>query len=144
MKLKDILSEENIIHKKSVDNWREAVDIAADPLLKDNSIDLRYIEKMKENVIKYGNYMVLRENFALMHSRPEDGANKMGISLLRLDNPVDMEGKDVKVFLVLAAVDKRKHIKALADLTEILVDRENFEKLLNGDREDILNLIKEN
>lgn len=144
MKLKDILSEENIIHKKSVDNWREAVDIAAEPLLKDNSIDLRYIEKMKENVIKYGNYMVLRENFALMHSRPEDGANKMGISLLRLDNPVDMEGKDVKVFLVLAAVDKRKHIKALADLTEILVDRENFEKLLNGDREDILNLIKEN
>lgn len=142
MKLKDILLEENIIYKNFVDNWQQAVDIAAEPLLRDESIELNYIEKMKENVNKYGNYMVLKDNFALMHARPEDGVNKTGFSLLKLKNSVDMEGKNVKIFLVLSAVDKEKHIEALSDLTKILSDKENFDIFLNGDKKDIINLIK--
>lgn len=142
MKLKDILLEENIIDKNFVDNWQQAVDIAAEPLLRDESIELNYIEKMKENVNKYGNYMVLKDNFALMHARPEDGVNKTGFSLLKLKNSVDMEGKNVKIFLVLSAVDKEKHIEALSDLTKILSDKENFDIFLNGDKKDIINLIK--
>lgn len=141
MNLKDILLEENIIHKKSVDNWREAVDIAAEPLFKNNSIDLRYIEKMKESVVVNGTYMVLTDYFALMHARPEDGVNKVGMSLLTLENPVDMEGKDIKIFLVLAATDNSSHVDALSSITELLMDDDKFKVFLEGDKEKILNLI---
>lgn len=140
-KLKELLKEKNIIHLNYVDNWEKAVEIASEPLIKDGSIEKSYVDKMKESVIKNGTYMVLTDYFALMHARPEDGVNKMSMSLLTLNKPVNMEGKEVKIFLVLAAKDNSSHIEALSNITELLMDEDKFDIFLNGEKEEILELI---
>lgn len=140
-KLSELLVEKNIIYKKSVINWQEAVDIASNPLLENNSVTKSYIKSMKESVMTYGPYMVLMDNFALMHSTPENGVIKTSMSLLILENSVDMEGREVKIFLVLGAKDKNSHIESLSQIGNILEDEKNFNLFLNGNKKDILRLI---
>ena len=93
-------------------------------------------------VEEYGPYMVLTDNFALMHARPEDGVNETSMALLVSENKLDMKGKPVKLFLILAAADDNSHIEALSEITELLSEPFNFELFMRGDKKEILELIK--
>lgn len=119
----------NITLKKSVVNWQEAIKIAAQKLLEKGNIDERYINKMIENINKLGPYIVLTDDVAMPHSRPEDGVNKTGISLLKLDKGVSFgKGTDIRLVFILAAQDSDSHIELIAELIETL---QNDKKLLN-------------
>lgn len=141
--LKQYLSEETMQHKMSVDNWEEAIAIAARPLLNNGVIDDTYVEAMIESVEKNGPYIVLKDYFALPHAQAGKGVNKVGMSLLTLEESVDLKGNEVKVFLVLAAVDASAHLGALSQVSELLMDDEKFEIVLKGDLEKIRQLIEE-
>ncbi|GAB2324221.1 hypothetical protein IRB23M11_18430 [Alkalibacterium sp. m-11] len=141
--LKQYLSEETMQHKTSVDNWEEAITVAARPLLNKGVIDDSYVEAMIDSVEKNGPYIVLKDYFALPHAQAGKGVNKVGMSLLTLEEPVDLKGNEVKVFLVLAAVDASAHLGALSEVSELLMDDEKFEIVLQGDLEKIRQLIEE-
>jgi len=137
-----ILPITNMQHVSSISNWEEAIKIASEPLLKNGSIEKSYVEKMIKNVYAYGPYIVLNDYFALPHAEPGNGVNKVGMALLTLDQPVDLLGKPVKVFLVLAAVDSTSHLEALSEITGLLMDPEKYEIFLTGTINDIYNLFK--
>lgn len=141
--LKQYLSEETMQHKTSVDNWEEAIAIAARPLLDNGVIDDTYVEAMIESVEKNGPYIVLKDYFALPHAQAGKGVNKVGMSMLTLEESVDLKGNEVKVFLVLAAVDASAHLDALSEVSELLMDDEKYEIVLQGDLEKIRQLIEE-
>ncbi|MEI0476454.1 PTS sugar transporter subunit IIA [Brachyspira pulli] len=142
--LKELL-QNNIKIVDSVSNWEDAIRIAAEPLLNSGCIEKRYIQAIIDNVYKYGNYIVLTENVAMPHSRPEDGVIKKGFSLLKVRNGVDFYQTEEKVYLffTLAAEDSNGHQDALLELADFLCDNEKISKLIKEDlqEEDILNLI---
>lgn len=139
--LKELINAERVNIIKSVRDWKEAIKIASKPLLEDNSIEELYIENMIKSVEKYGPYIVLADRFAIPHASSKEGVNKLAMSLLIVEDEVDLLGKPVNIFMVLAAVDNTTHIRALASLSEMMYEEENVKLIINGDKSSILELI---
>ncbi|MCJ0224145.1 transcription antiterminator [Clostridioides difficile] len=139
--LKELINAERVNIIKNVRDWKEAIKIASKPLLEDNSIEELYIENMIKSVEKYGPYIVLADRFALPHASSKEGVNKLAMSLLIVEDEVDLLEKPVNIFMVLAAVDNTTHIRALASLSEMMYEEENVKLISNGDKSSILELI---
>ncbi|VTS39070.1 PTS system mannitol (cryptic)-specific transporter subunit IIA [Streptococcus pseudoporcinus] len=147
--LLDLLKEEFIQQCQEVATWQEAIRLAAQPLLKENIIEERYIDGMIASVNELGAYIVLAPKVAVPHAAPDKGAKALGISLLKLATPVsfdiEKEGdkeRDVQLIFVLAAIDSSSHLKALQELSLILDDDENIEDIIAAkDKKEMLNIM---
>lgn len=142
MKSDSLLPKKHIQVSDKVKDWRGAVKLASQPLLDDGLITQNYIEEMIHSVEVNGPYMVLTDHFALMHARPGDGVITQSMSLLVTKSPVDLEGKPVSIFLVLAATDSQSHLESLKEIMAIFMDKDKFNIILNGDKEQITKLFK--
>ena len=131
------LSEKTMQHAERVNDWKEGIALAAQPLLDSGVIERSYIDSMIQSVEDNGPYIVLKDYFALPHAKAGKGVNEVGMSLLTLDEAVDLKGNPVKVFLVLAAVDSTAHLEALSELSELLMDDEVYDVFLSGDNDAI-------
>lgn len=142
MKVKDYLPEKHIQTDETVADWRSAVKLASQPLLNEAQITSEYIEAMIQSVEENGPYMVLADYFALMHARPGEGVLEQSMGLLVTKQPIDLEGKPVRIFLVLAAADSESHLESLKEIMAIFMDEEKYNVILNGDREQICQLFQ--
>ncbi len=142
MKVKDSLPEKHIQTDEKVTDWRSAVKLASQPLLDEALITSAYIEAMIQSVEENGPYMVLADYFALMHARPGEGVLEQSMSLLVTKQPIDLEGKPVRIFLVLAAADSQSHLESLKEIMAIFMDEEKYNVILNGDWEQICQLFQ--
>lgn len=139
--IKELL-ESNIQILPQVDSWEEAIRIASRPLLEKGYVESRYIDTMISKVNKLGFYIVLSEDVAMPHSRPEDGVLKMGMSLLKLNIPTKFGNSDIQIVITLAAKDNESHIDALTNLVELLNDDKKIEKIkLAKTNQEILDVI---
>lgn len=141
--LKELINEKRVNKVLRVKDWEEAIRVASKPLLEDNSIDDRYVDAMIESIKKHGPYIVLADGFALPHANSKDGVNRLSMSLLTVEEEVDLLGKPVNIFMVLATIDNNSHLKALASLSEILFDKGNLDIFKEGNKETILKIINE-
>lgn len=98
---------------------------------------------MIQSVNDYGPYMVIADYFALLHARPGEGVNQQSMSLLVIKEPVDMLGKPVKIFMVLAAEDNQSHLDSLQKIMAIFMEPKNYQIILNGSKEEIITLFSE-
>ena len=140
--LNELLTENRINSIDSVCDWKQAIAVAAKPLIDDGSITNVYVESMIENVIQHGPYIVLADYFALPHAGAKDGVNQLSMSLLQVKNEVDLAGVPVHTFLVLAAIDNSTHITALAALSELLYEEKNLKLFQQGSVSEIRALIE--
>lgn len=139
--IKELL-ESNIQILPQVDSWEEAIKIASRPLLEKGYIEPRYIDTMISKVNELGFYIVLSEDVAMPHSRPEDGVLKMGMSLLKLNTPAKFGNNNIQIVITLAAKDNESHIDALTNLVELLNDDEKIEKIKSAKtNQEILEII---
>ena len=83
-----MIKKEHIKSIESVQNWEEAIRIAAESLLQDQSITENYVQKMISNVREMGPYIVISNDIAIPHARPEDGVLKTAVAILKLKNRV--------------------------------------------------------
>ncbi|MRG84945.1 BglG family transcription antiterminator [Salinibacillus xinjiangensis] len=130
--LTELIKADMIQIQKSVRDWKEAITLAAQPLLQNGFITKHYIEAMIKNVEQFGPYIVIAPKFAIPHAKPEDGVRKLGMSLLRLDEQVSFSKDskhDVHFLVVLAAMDNETHLKALSQLTQLFSNSEEVKKL---------------
>lgn len=141
--LKELITSDKIRILNHVDSWQSAIAEAAQPLVLDGSIDPEYIQEMIASIEKYGPYIVLADRFALPHASGALHVHRLGMAILSVKEAVDLLGKPVNLFAVLATVDSTSHIRALAELTEILYDQANIDKLCQGSAEEILRLIRQ-
>ena len=123
---------------ETAENWMKAVEIASNPLLKNKMITHTYLENMIRSVEENGPYMVLADYFALMHAKPGLGVNEQSMSLLVVKDAVDMKGKPIHIFLVLAAKNHESHLERLKDIMEIFMDNEKYQTILSGNKETII------
>lgn len=138
----ELLKSENIQVINDAPDWQTAVKKASQPLIESKSITENYVENIIRSVQDNGPYMVLSDYFALMHARPGEGVNSIGMSLLVSRTPVDLEGKPVKIFFVMAAVDNVSHLDALQKIMSVFMDEGSYRTILKGDREKIISLFK--
>ncbi|WP_186424020.1 BglG family transcription antiterminator [Lacrimispora celerecrescens] len=125
--IKDLLTKETIQFASHVDNWEEAIWLGARPLLENGSITKDYINAMIDNVRGFGPYIVICPYVAIPHAQNQSGVNKLGMSFLKLEEEVcvlDNPQKPVKVFITMAAIDNHTHLRALAQLSNILTNEE--------------------
>lgn len=123
---------EKVVIVDKIENWENAIKLAAKPLLLDNSITENYVRAMVNNVKKFGAYIVINDVLALAHSRPEDGVNRNCLSLLKINEGVvfdEVLGSRVYLIFVLGAVNNSSHMDILLKLMEI-IDNESLIKKL--------------
>ncbi|MFD1039791.1 BglG family transcription antiterminator [Virgibacillus byunsanensis] len=141
--LMELLPDKRIIFENSVSTWEEAIKKASEPLLKQGFIQGTYIEKMIQSINEHGPYVVISEQIALPHAKPDDGVMMTGMSMLYLEEPIDVMGKSARIFIVLAPSDNERHLKALAQLTKLFSDKSYKEKVLQANnKEQIINMIR--
>jgi mannitol operon transcriptional antiterminator len=125
--------------------WVKSIRKAAKPLLEENVIEERYVQKMIDNVIELGPYIVIAPKIALAHARPEDGVNEIGLSLLISEEPVRFSEKEEHIahlIFALSATDSESHLTLLSELAQILSDPANIDSLCKLKKEeDVLNFI---
>ncbi|KHD44182.1 BglG family transcription antiterminator [Streptococcus hongkongensis] len=112
--------------------WKEAIKLAAQPLLDLGKITDRYPQAMIEKVEEFGPFINLGKGIAIPHARPEDGVIDVGMSMLVLEEPIhllDDPKQEIYLLICIAAVDNETHLKALSQLTTILRDKEQVEAL---------------
>lgn len=135
-----LISANNIQVIQKADNWIAALDKACQPLLDEKAITNNYIKEIVRNVYDNGTYMVLKDNFALMHAAPGIGVNKNAISLLVSKSPINFCDKQIKIMLVLAAKNNKEHILDLQKIVKIFMDDNKFEEILSGDISKIISI----
>ncbi|MDT0003875.1 BglG family transcription antiterminator [Listeria cossartiae subsp. cayugensis] len=130
--LDELLPQERIIFKESVTDWQEAIQVASKSLQQEGYISKNYQHAMIENIEKLGPYIVIAPGIALPHASVDDGAYRVGMSLLRLDKPVSFSSKakdQVKLIIVLASIDSYTHINALSQLTNLIMKHHLLEQI---------------
>lgn len=145
--LSELLTEDMIQLTDKEYEWDEAIRKASIPLLEQNVIQESYVDAMINNVKELGTYIHVGKGVGIPHARPENGVNKLGMSLLKLKKPTALLGKkdhQIDLFICLAAVDNEAHLKALAQLTKILGNASFIKRLKETDSVDeIVSIINE-
>jgi mannitol/fructose-specific phosphotransferase system IIA component (Ntr-type)/galactitol-specific phosphotransferase system IIB component len=145
--LRDLLIEENIQIIDRLTDWEEAIKVLAHPLLEKGMINPSYIDAMIHNVKTLGPYVIIGPEIAIPHARPEMGVNNVGMSFLKLDEPVYFLNDDkhpVRILFCIAAIDNTTHLKALSQLTKLLSNKDNVGMLKDlSSKESFLELVNQ-
>ncbi|MDX6151909.1 BglG family transcription antiterminator [Marinococcus sp. PL1-022] len=141
--LDELITPASITLRDKVSDWEEAVKAGAKPLLENKSITGDYVNSM----LRYTEedpYIVIGPNIAIPHASPEDGVNEVGMSLLRLKEGVLFsEEYRINLVIVIAAVDKQKHIHALMQLMKLAGSQTARDQITAADSaKDIYKLIQ--
>lgn len=133
--LDELLVENHICFTEQVENWEDAIRLASAPLIADQSITPQYVQAMIDSIHELGPYIVVAPQVAIPHARPEFGVCKVGVSLLRIKEGINFstqEDDKVHLIFVLAALDNDLHLKALSQLTSMLSENDNIQKLITA------------
>lgn len=121
----------NIQVIENVENWEEAIKIAAKPLIENNKIKKGYVDSIIANIKELGPYIILAPGIAMPHARPDETVLESSVSLLKINKGVSFseDTDDVYLMFVLAAKDNTSHIEIIEQLTQLLSDDDKIEAL---------------
>lgn len=122
--LSEMIPTKRIALNVQASDWKEAVRIAGSLLLRDQCITPEYIEAMIQTAEDLRQYIVIAPGIALPHARPDSGALKTGLSLVKLNPPVAFGNENfdpVILVFALTAVDKRIHVRTMKSLAELFL-----------------------
>jgi PTS system ascorbate-specific IIA component len=129
------LPTENIQIVDSVCDWKQAITLAAQPLLEKEAITQAYIKAIFNSHQELGPYYVLAPGLAMPHARPEQGGIKNGLSLLHIKKGVCFDSKEndpIYVVIMLCALSGDEHINMITALADIFSDDERLSALLKA------------
>ncbi|HWO77441.1 MAG TPA: PTS sugar transporter subunit IIA [Bacillus sp. (in: firmicutes)] len=135
------LIELNVEAKDAEDAIRKAGQLLVDEGLAEE----RYVEGMVKGFKEIGPYIVVAPNIAFPHARPEFGAKKKGVSIVRLSKPVSFghpTNDPISLVCALCGPDSTSHIEMLQALAELLRDEESLNVIMNArTKNEILEII---
>ena len=125
-----------------VNNYEEAIKMSCDILEKNGVVESRYYDAIKAKIHEYGSYFCIAEGICMPHARPEDGALKEGVCVLKLNNSVDFEGKLINVFFTLSAKDNESHIGLLRQIADVCMNKNKLNIIKNSkNKEEIMEVL---
>ncbi|WP_099222994.1 BglG family transcription antiterminator [Listeria costaricensis] len=132
--LADLMPISRIKRVDQVENWQEAIKLAAEPLHADGSITEGYIDEMLRQYPEPNFNIILRKTIAIPHAETEKGVQKLGMSLLYIEKGLPLEdGSKLHFVAVIAAIDKNAHFKALLGLMELAGMSSQLKKLAKAE-----------
>lgn len=135
------LNNEKVQYVERVADWQEAIAIAGRPLLSEGAISQDYIDAIIRQKEEIGPFFVIAPQIAMPHARPEEGAHKLGLSIVLLGTPVNFDSEEndpVKAVFMFAAPDSNSHIEMISQLAEVLSDENIMAQLFNASSQDAL------
>src|SRR5699024_2635318 len=131
MNLNDLITPNTITLKDSVLSWEDAIRIASSPLIKNGDITEDYLKTMQET--NWDPYIVISPNTAIPHASPEKGVKKTSMSLLRIKEGVKyVKDLTINLVIVIAAVDKEQHIRALSQLMKLTAEESERNSIIKS------------
>ena len=109
----------------AADDWRAAVRLAGDALVRSGAATADYADAMIRVIEEFGAYVVIAPGLALAHARPGPETLEDGLAVVVLRDPVPFghahnDPVDVIVGLSVTTVDR--HVSSVADLANIFND----------------------
>lgn len=123
---------------ETVDSYLDAIKISCDMLEAEGIVEKRYYDAIVNKIEEFGPYFCIAEDICMPHARPEDGAIKEGLCIIKLNKPVDFMGKRVKVFFTLSAKDNESHLGLMRKIADICMNKDKFDELLKVETEEQL------
>lgn len=146
LRLLDVINIGMLQLNIEADNAKEAIRKSARPLINEKIVLPMYVDEIiRKHLDKNYNDFIIAPDVALPHTKPSDGARKIGMSITTLKKPCNFGtkfGGDVKYIFTLSALDKSSHLGILKDLTYLLSDSNFFELLDEGSKKDIINYLE--
>ncbi|MFD1064904.1 BglG family transcription antiterminator [Oceanobacillus locisalsi] len=137
--LDDLLTADTIQLDDRAKTWEEAIWRAAEPLLDSRYIEKPYVDAVMENCKRNSDYIMLAGQIAIPHAKPEEGVLKLGMSLLKLKDPVEFpNGKRINLICFIAAEDKEKHINSLLQLRRLAEDEVIVKQIKKANSEEAI------
>jgi mannitol/fructose-specific phosphotransferase system IIA component (Ntr-type) len=130
--LEDAIDSKSIAIGAEAESWQAAVELCGNLLVATGVAEDRYVRAMIRTVEEMGPYAVIAPGVAIPHARPEDGALGVGLSLVRLREPVEFgseENDPVDLLFGFATTGSDAHIELMRDLANFMGEQENLEKL---------------
>lgn len=125
--------------------WKQAMEEAAEDLIKDGYFDTSYVNEAIENVEEYGNYIIVNKGIALAHARKEAGVYEDGISLLVAREGIRFEeGEVVNLLFFFSQKGDTDYLDLFKEIIKLGKNQEDIEKMkcLTGSME-VYQLISE-
>ncbi|WP_017471390.1 PTS sugar transporter subunit IIA [Amphibacillus jilinensis] len=115
-------TEENVAFNVEARDWEDAIYKGVALLKKNGCVNEHYATAVVNNVNEFGPYIVLSPGIAIPHTRPENGALKVGMSLITLKTPVFFKDtqEPVKVMISFSATDSEKHLNIIKVIVKIV------------------------
>jgi len=115
-------------------DWKDAVRLSLKPLLDTGCVKACYAEGVIRNTLEFGPYYMILPGVALIHGRPEQGAEQSALAVTRFRKPVDfgLDSAPVRVLIAMSATDSDSHMEDMRALSFILTDEALVEKVMNA------------
>ena len=131
--LKKWIYDTTITLQESVEDWPQALELCAKPLLDLQVIEPEYVTAIIQQHHALGPYYVLAPGLAMPHGRPEEGVKKTGFALVTLKTPLVFNHEDndpVDILITMAAVDANTHQEVgIMQIVNLFDDEANFDRL---------------
>lgn len=122
-----MLKKEHITLDAEIKTWEDALRESGNILLNKGYITSSYVERMIQLIYENGPYVVFEPGFVIAHAGPQDGALKLGVSMVRLSDTIQMENKiNIKFVICLSVPDRKSHIFLLFQIYKCLTNRKIF------------------
>ncbi len=115
-------------------SWQEALRMVGAPLLQAGSIEPSYVEHMISVTETMGTYMFFVPWLVLAHAGPQNGVNRLDVSMGIFRTPVQFSRyRHAKIVIMLAPVDKESHLEIIRDLMRIFAVQTRIDELQHQD-----------
>lgn len=146
-KFSEFIFKDNVAVVNKVENFKEALEIIGDKLIKKGSIKSEYLKNCIDIFEEQGPYMIIGKNTILPHAGNFENVLSTDYGILKLKQPIKLEYQEYKFditnVILLASEDGQNHRNSLLDLKQ-MIDKENFEMFLSqcNTEEEILEFLK--
>ena len=141
----EFLTPNKIVITEDSMNWMDAIYFAGETLIREGSILEKYLDAIISQTTYYGTYMFINSEVMVAHAKPQDGVNRLDLSLTIFKKPVFFaENRNAKIILVLSAENNERHLGIMNDIWKIAQNDKFITLLSNVDNhEDAVNILKE-
>ena len=142
--LLDFISEEKCQILESPVDWKTALKICGESLVKSGDINKKYIDEITYITESFGIHFVLDNGVAIPHGEVAKNVYNSSIGILYSKKPVRFpDDKDVSLIFLIAAKTTKDHVKSIEDIVNLSQNKKFLKEIsILNKTSDILRIIK--
>lgn len=130
LRLTDLINKNTVMVQNSIIPWDKAILRCGQPLVENQTIQKSYLTKIIHEIKQDHPFIMIALNVVIAHSSIDSGVNKVGISIMKFQHPLDIDGyMQADILIVLATPNFTDHLGVLNDLINITENEETLTKI---------------